>query len=84
MLFVWNKLFVVYLGFSVRNNRNDAFVALALVELNSSVDECVKRIVLTDSYVVAGIVLCATLANDDVTSNALLTAENLDTQSLSC
>ena len=54
------------------------------MELNCSVDKCIQRVVLTDCYVVAGIVLRAALANDDVTSNALLTAENLDTKSLSC
>ena len=67
-----------------RNYRNYALVALALVELNCSIAESVQRIVLTHSHVVACIVLRATLANDDVTSNNLLTSENLYAKSLSC
>ena len=54
------------------------------MELNRSVDECIQRVVLTDSYVVARVVLGAALANDDVAGYALLTAENLDAQSLGC
>ena len=76
-MFVWNKLFLFLLGLSFRNYRNITLVALALVELNSSVDECVERVVLTHSNIVASIVLRATLTNDDVTSYNLLTAKNL-------
>ena len=54
------------------------------MELHGSVDECIECVILTDSYVVAWVVLGATLTNDDVASHALLTAENLDTQSLGC
>ena len=54
------------------------------MELNSTVNEGEKRIVLTDGNVLTRIMLRTTLANDDVTSYTLLTAKNLNTQSLSC
>ena len=72
------------LGLSVWNYRDYALVALALVEVNRSVNKCIKRVVLADSHVVTRVVLRAALANDDVTSQALLTAEDLNAESLSC
>jgi hypothetical protein len=54
------------------------------VEVHGTVYECVERIVLTDGNVATRIVLRTALANDDVTSYALLTAENLNAESLSC
>ena len=84
-MFVWNKFFCLCsAALCFRNYRYYALVALALVELNSSVNKCIQRIVLTQSHVVACVVLRATLANDDVTSNNLLTSENLNAKSLSC
>ena len=71
------------LGLSVGDDRDDALVALSLVEVDRSVNQRVQRVVLTNSHVVTWVVLGATLANDDVTSHALLTAEDLDAQSLS-
>ena len=71
------------LSLCVWNDRDHALIALALVELNCSVNECVKRIVLTNSYVVTGVVLGTTLANNNVTCDALLTTEDLDAKSLS-
>ena len=65
LLFVWNKFFCLCsAALCFRNNRYYALVALALVELNSSVNKCIQRIVLTHSHVVACVVLRATLAND--------------------
>ena len=54
------------------------------MEVNSTVYESVEGVVLTDGYVVTRIVLRTALANDDVTSYTLLTAENLNAKSLSC
>ena len=76
--------FVLTLGLTVGNNGNDALVALALVEVDSTVNERIQRVVLTDCYVVARVVLRAALTNDNVTSHALLTTEDLDAKSLSC
>ena len=86
LLFVWNKFFSLNngSGLCVRNHRYNALVELALVELNGSVDECKQSVILTDGHVVTRIVLRTALANDDVTSHALLTSENLDAESLSC
>lgn len=75
--------FVLTLGLTVGNNGNDALVALALVEVDRSVNQSIQRVVLTDSHVVTRIVLRTALANDDVTSYALLTAEDLNAESLS-
>ena len=79
VVFYW-----ISLGLGIRDDRNDALVVLALVELNSTINERIERVVLTDSHVVARIVLCAALANDDVARDALLSTENLDAKSLSC
>jgi hypothetical protein len=54
------------------------------VELYSTINESEQCVVLTDCYVVARVVLRAALTNDNVTSYALLTTEDLDAKSLSC
>lgn len=64
--------------------RNNTLVKLSFVEVNGTVYESVERVVLTNSYILAWVVLCTTLTNDDVTGNALLTTEDLDAKSLSC
>ncbi|SEV80244.1 hypothetical protein SAMN04487850_0048 [Prevotella aff. ruminicola Tc2-24] len=84
LLFVWNKCYLLVLSLCVWNNRDNALIALSLVELNSSINESVKRIVLTNSYVVTGVVLGTALANNDVACETLLTTEDLDAKSLSC
>ena len=53
------------------------------MELNRSIDECIQRIILTDSNVIARIVLCSALANDDVACDTLLATEDLNAKSLS-
>lgn len=67
-----------------RNYRNNALVMTTLVELNSTINQSIECIILTHSNVVTCIVLRTTLANDDITCNTLLTAENLNAKSLSC
>ena len=54
------------------------------MELNGSVNKCIERIVLTHSNVIACVVLRTTLTNDNVTSQNLLTAEDLHAKSLRC
>ena len=54
------------------------------MEIDCSVNKCIKSVILTHSNIVACVVLRTTLTNDNVTSNNLLTAKNLDTKSLSC
>ena len=54
------------------------------MELDRSVNEGVKSVVLANSNVVTRIVLGATLANDDVAGDTLLTTINLNAKSLSC
>ena len=72
------------LGLSVGDDRDNALVVLALVELNRSVNKCIQRVVLTNSHVVTRVVLRAALANNDVACNALLTTKDLHAESLSC
>lgn len=48
------------------------------MEGNDAVNECVKRVVLTHTYVLSGIVNRTALANDDVAGYAGLAAPNLN------
>ena len=54
---------------------------LALGEDNYTVDESEESVVLAHTHVETGVVNCATLTLDDVTGFAMLTAENLYTES---
>jgi hypothetical protein len=47
-----------------------------------TVDECIERVVLTDTYACTWVMLRATLADDDVTSLSVLTTEELYSESL--
>jgi hypothetical protein len=84
LLFVWNKLFDFTLGLCFRYNRYYALVTLALVEIDGAVNQCIKSVILTNTYIVAWVVLCATLADDNVSSQNLLAAPDLNAKSLSC
>ena len=66
------------LSFSFGRNGNHAAVAIAAMEGNHAVNECVKRVVLTHTYVLSGIVNRTALANDDVAGYAGLSAPNLN------
>lgn len=77
-MFVWNKLFFYLLSFCLREYRYDASVFATLAEVYDSVCKSVKSIILTDTYIQTWVVLCATLTNDDVTSDNLLTTPNLN------
>ena len=64
-MFVWNT-FVLLLCLSFRYYGHNTLVSLTLVEVYHTVYESIKCVVLTDTYVVAGIVLSAALANNNV------------------
>ena len=54
-------------------------VQTTLLEHHHTVLQGVEGVVLTHSNILAGVVLGAALANDDVAGDALLTAPNLNT-----
>ena len=56
--------------------------ALVCLELNVSVNESEECIVATDANVGSGVDLCSSLSNEDVTSDNLLAAELLNTETL--
>ena len=58
--------------------RNHATVALTAVEANNTVNKGEESVILTHAYVLTRIVYSTALTNDDVTSNAGLTAPNLN------
>lgn len=79
-MFGINKFFV--LSFSFWQNGNDALVVACLTEFHDAVNQGIQCVVLANTYVFAWIVLCATLAYDDVACDAFLTAPDFNTKSL--
>ena len=73
---------VLCLSYGLYGHR--AAVEASLLEGYHAVHEGIECVVTAHADVLAGIVLRATLANDDVTSNAVLTTKNLHTESLCC
>ena len=61
-----------------------ATVETSLLEGDDTVREGIQSVVAAHADILAGIVLRATLANDDVASYAVLTTKNLHTESLCC
>ncbi len=57
-------------------------VVLLTGEDHLAVDQSIERVVLTDTYAYAWVMLRATLADDDVTSLSVLTTEELYSESL--
>ena len=70
------------LSFCLRYYRNSALVLATLVEIHNAVNESVQGVVLADTHILTRVVLCATLANDDVGGDNLLSTPNLNTSSL--
>lgn len=68
----------VYLSLGFRYHRHYALVAASLVEVNHTVNQRIKRIVLTNTNVFAWIVLRTALANYDVAGDALLAAPDFN------
>ena len=71
-------LFKILLGFCVWNDRHHALVKACLLEIHCAVNQSVEGIVLANTNIIARVVLCTTLANDDVACDALLATPNLD------
>ena len=71
-------LFKILLGFCVWNDRHHALVKACLLEIHCAVNQSVEGIVLANTNIQSWIVLCTTLANDDVACDALLATPNLD------
>ena len=69
----------IMLSFCLRYYRNSALVLATLVEIHNAVNESVQGVVLADTHILTRVVLCATLANDDVAGDNLLSTPNLNT-----
>ena len=69
-------------GLGLGLNRNNAAVALTALEHHHTVGEGEERVVAAHTYVFAGIVDRAALANDDVAGDASLATPDLNTQTL--
>jgi hypothetical protein len=63
-------------------NRYERAVFAALAELHRTVDHSEQGVVFADAYVLAGVVLSATLTNDDVAGDDALTTENFHAETL--
>lgn len=57
---------------------HDAAVAVTTLEAHYTVNKSEESVVFTHSHVLAGIVHCSALTNDDVTCDAGLSAPNLN------
>ena len=68
-------------GFGRRDDGHVALVSAATAELHHAIREGVKGVVLADADVIAGVVLGAALANEDVARDGDLTAVDFDAQS---
>ena len=75
---------LLILCFGLRYHRHNALVAGSLVEVHNTVGQCIEGVILADTYILAGVVLGATLANDDVAGDNFLATPNLNAESLSC
>ena len=64
------------------DNRNEALVVTASLELYSTVNECVEGVIRTHTHVLTGMMNCTSLTYDDVASLTNLTTEDLYTESL--
>ena len=63
------------------HDRYRAAIFATTLENNNSIDESVERVILANAYILARIVLCATLAYDDITCFYFLATEVLQTES---
>ena len=54
-------------------------VTTTLLEAYNAIGQCIQSVIFTLCYILACIVTISTLANDNVTSDTLLTTENLNT-----
>lgn len=68
----------LFLSFSLGKYRYDAPVLASLTEINDSVSESIKSVILTNTYILTGVMLGAALANNNVAGDNLLTTPNLN------
>ncbi len=59
--------------------RNERTVFLASTESYPAINQCIQRMIFTDTYVLTRMMNCSSLTNDDVTSFSNLTTEKLNT-----
>ena len=88
MLFVWNSFALFCLSFRLYSlcsvgflgkDGDSTLIVLASVEVNDTVCKCIQCVILTLCNILSWEVLVATLANDDVACNNLLSTPDLDT-----
>lgn len=75
----WESVFgivLILLRFRLWYYRNEAFGVAALVEINDSVHQSVKSVILANADIFARVVPCSALTNNDVSSHYLLAAPN--------
>ena len=60
------------------NNRYDATVAVSTFESNNAIYQCEQGMILTHTNILAWVMNCSALTNDDVTGSTNLTAPNLN------
>jgi hypothetical protein len=57
-------------------------IAFSLPELHHTIGECKQRIVLANTYILAGVILRPALTNDDIAGNGGLTTVDLHPKAL--
>ncbi len=57
---------------------------MSLIELNGAIAQGEERPIATHAHALAGMMLGAALANDDAAGEDLLTAKQLDAETLRC
>lgn len=78
-MFVWNKFKLYFLlGLCCGYNGYNASVTATLVEVHHSVNQRIQCVVLTDTYISAGVVACTALTHDDIAGHTCLTTPNLN------
>lgn len=65
-----------------RSDVDELTTVAALSEENSAVNQCVKGVVLAHTHVKTGMMNSAALTLEDIASLCILSAENLNTESL--
>lgn len=76
------SLMLVLVLFAFRGSHYvDVSVAIAVLELNSSVNQSIKSVVFAHTYVFAWTVHCAALTADNVAGFSELTTKNFHTES---
>lgn len=64
-----------------RENRDVRFVVGCFLEINYTVNESEKGVILTHADILSRVVLCTTLTYDDIACNDMLATENFDSES---